>query len=81
MAKTPKSQLSILVPTVEEVPRISDAERDALRLSLEKARADIAAGHYDVVTPATLRQEFESILRDKRDASRSQKPTPRRKSR
>ncbi len=63
MAKTLKARPSILVPTVEEVPRISDAERDALRASLEKARADIAAGNYDVVTPATLQREFDGAFR------------------
>jgi hypothetical protein len=61
MAKTRKARPGILVPVVEEVPRISDAERKALRASLEEARADIAAGNYDVLTPAVLREEFESI--------------------
>jgi hypothetical protein len=63
MAKTRKARPSILVPVVEEVPRISDAERDVLRASLETARADIAAGNYDVVTPEVLRGEFEGIFR------------------
>jgi hypothetical protein len=48
MAKTLKARPRILVPTVEEVPRISDAERRALQASLEQARVDIAAGNYDV---------------------------------
>jgi hypothetical protein len=64
MAKTRKARPGILVPVVEEVPRISDAERKALRVSLEKARADIAAGNYDVLTPEVLRGEFEDIFRD-----------------
>lgn len=63
MAKTLKARPSILVPTVAEVPRISNAERDTLRASLERARADIAVGNYDVVTPATLRREFDDIFR------------------
>lgn len=63
MAKTLKARKSILVPTVEEVPRITDAERKALRASLESARADIAAGNYDIVTAATLRREFDGIFR------------------
>jgi hypothetical protein len=29
---------------------------------LEKARADIAAGNYDVLTPEVLRGEFEDIF-------------------
>jgi hypothetical protein len=62
MAKTRKTRENILVPVVEEVPRISDAERAALRSSLDKARADIAAGDYDVVTPASLREEFDSVF-------------------
>jgi hypothetical protein len=61
MAKTRKARPGILVPVVEEVPRISNTERKALRASLEKARADIAAGNYDVLTPAALREEFEGI--------------------
>jgi hypothetical protein len=59
MAKTLKARASILVPTIEEVPRISDAERRALQTSLEQAHADIAAGNYDVVTSASLRREFD----------------------
>jgi hypothetical protein len=62
MAKTRKARSSILVPVVEEVPRISNTEREALRSSLEKARADIAAGDYEVLTPSTLRAEFESVF-------------------
>jgi hypothetical protein len=62
MAKNRKTRPGILVPVVEEVPRISEREREALRKSLDKARADIAAGNYDVVTSATLRQEFESVF-------------------
>jgi len=67
MAKTLKARAGILVPTVEEVPRISDAERRALRASLEQARADIAAGNYDVVTPASLRREFDRISADSKN--------------
>jgi hypothetical protein len=50
----------LLVSTVEEVPRISDSERAALRASLETAGADIAAGRFDVLTPALLRAEFDA---------------------
>jgi hypothetical protein len=60
MAKTRKVRPGILVSAVEEVPRISDTERKALRVSLEKGRGDIAAANYDVLTPAVLREEFES---------------------
>jgi len=62
MVKNRKARPGLLVPVVEEVPRISDSERDALRKTLNKARADIAAGNYDVVTPATLREEFETVF-------------------
>ena len=82
MAKTRKARPGVLVPVVEEVPRISDAERKALRASLEKARADIAAGNYDVLTPAVLREEFEStfgrLKTDKADAAPLQRPASRR---
>jgi hypothetical protein len=87
MAKTLKARPSILVTTVEEVPRISEAEREALRESLERARTDIAAGNYDVVTPATLRREFEDIFRSssntgvKFDAALSRRPASKRKRR
>ena len=57
-----KTTGTIFVPAVEEVPRISDAERAELLASLEAARADIAAGNYDVLGPDTLRREFEAIL-------------------
>jgi len=62
MGKSLKTRPPVLVSTVEEVAHISDAERERLRKSLEKARADIAAGDYDVVTPAT-RREFDDIFR------------------
>ena len=52
---------SLLIQAVDEVPRISDAERSALRTSLEKASADIASGDFDVVTPQSLRSEFDAI--------------------
>lgn len=52
---------SILIPAVDEVPVISDAERAALRDSLEKASSDIASGDFDVVTGQSLRSEFDAI--------------------
>src|SRR6202051_5244927 len=62
MPKTRKARPGLLVPVVEEGPRISSAERQALRTSLEKARADIAAGDYDVLTPGVLQKEFEAVF-------------------
>ena len=66
MSKTLKmpERPSLLIPAVDEVPRISDAERAALRVSLEKAGADIASGDFDVVTPQSLRSEFDAIYFD-----------------
>jgi hypothetical protein len=58
--KMPESP-SLLIPAVDEVPRISDAERADLRVSLEKASADIASGDFDVVTRQSLRSEFDAI--------------------
>jgi hypothetical protein len=86
MAKTRRTRPSILVPIVEEVPRISDAERKVLRTSLDKARAHIAAGNYDVVTPEVLRGEFEDIFRhgktdNELDAAPPRRPASRRKRR
>lgn len=59
---TTKVAESIFVPSVEEAPLISDVERAGLIASLEAARASIAAGDFDVLTPGTLRTEFEAIL-------------------
>jgi hypothetical protein len=47
-----------LVPVVDEVPRMADAERAALRASLEMASADIESGNFDVSTPQL---EFEAV--------------------
>ena len=55
---------SLLIPSVDEVPIIPDAERAALRVSLERAASDIASGDYDIVTPLSLRSEFEAIYFD-----------------
>ncbi len=68
----------MLVPTVEEVPHISDTERGLLRASLERGRADIAAGNYDVVTPASLRREFDDICRDGKTDEKRGTAAPRR---
>ena len=59
---TTKTTDTIFVPTVEEVPRISDAERAELLASLEESRAEYAAGNYHVLKPGMLRKEFEAIL-------------------
>ncbi len=55
---------TIFVPTVEAVPRISDAERAELLASLEESRAEYAAGNHHVLKPGMLRKEFEAILND-----------------
>jgi hypothetical protein len=66
MSKTLKIEegLTQLIPIVDEVPRIQDAERAALRASLEKAGADIASGNFDVLTPQLLRSEFDAVYFD-----------------
>jgi hypothetical protein len=63
MSRTLKIEESVtlLIPIVDEVPRIPDAERAALRASLETASADIASGDFDVLTPISLRAEFDAI--------------------
>jgi hypothetical protein len=71
---------------VEEVPLISEAEREQLIDSLEQARADIAAGNYDVVTSSTLRAEFASVFkqdkaRNERDSGPSRQFVRKRKKR
>jgi hypothetical protein len=66
MSKTPKTidRPSLLITAVDEVPRISDAELAALRNSLGKASSNIASGDFDVLTPQSLRTEFDSIYFD-----------------
>ena len=75
MSKTLKTRPStgILVPTIEEVPRISESEREALEDSLEDARAEIAAGNFDAITSQSLRDEFEEMYRRE---EREEKITP-----
>ena len=53
---------TVLIPTMIEVPRISEAERAELMASLEQARADSAAGRSHVLKPGMLRTEFEAIM-------------------
>jgi len=53
---TTKTSNSIFVPSVEEVARISDAERTELVASLEESRAAIDAGDFDVLTPGVLKR-------------------------
>jgi hypothetical protein len=53
----------MLIPVVEEVPRISEVERKQLIGSLEQARADIGAGNYEILTSSSLRAEFESVFK------------------
>jgi hypothetical protein len=69
MTKTRKARTSFLVPVADDVPLISTTQRVILRRSLDKARADIAAGNYDLVTTATLRKEFASVFRRRRGRS------------
>lgn len=66
MSRTLKSADTspLLIPAVDEVPRIGAAERARLRVSLERASADIAAGRFDVVTSEALRAEFDGVFRD-----------------
>jgi hypothetical protein len=76
----------MLIPLVEEVPQISDAEREQLIDSLEQARAEIAAGNYDVVTSSTLRAEFENVFKhdkagNERETRQSRQSVRKRKKR
>ena len=59
---TTKPSPTILVPTVEAVPRITDAERAELLASLEESRAEYAAGNSHVLEPGMLRKEFKAIF-------------------
>jgi hypothetical protein len=64
-----KEGMTQLIRVVDEVLRIPDAERAALRASLEKASADIASGSFDVLTPQLLRSEFEVVYFDSKDGA------------
>ena len=78
---TPKAK-RIFVPTVEESATITAAERRELVASLKRGRAEIAAGDFDVVTPESLRAEFDGILdHDLTDQQLDAKAPPRRTSR
>ena len=67
----------MLIPVVEEVPRISDVERKDLIDSLEQARADIANGNYQILTSSTLQAEFEGVFKRGRGGNERQaKPSP-----
>lgn len=54
---------TMIVPTMVEVPRITDAERTELLASLEENTADSATGRFHVLKPGDLRTEFEAIMR------------------
>lgn len=63
------SRLSTLPGAAEKAPSLSNAERMKLRDSLDKARAEIAAGDYDAFTPELLRKEFDAVyIHGKSDA-------------
>ena len=57
-------RVNLLIIAEREVPVISDAEREILRGGLEKARLDIASNAFDVLTPQSLRIEFNAIYYD-----------------
>ncbi len=57
-----KSPSTHLIPPAEGPATASDEARRALLASLETARRDIAAGEFEVLTPGTLRREFDAIL-------------------
>lgn len=61
---TTKTADTVLVPVVQDVPRISDAERAELLASLDQAAAQIEAGDFDEIGPDTLRREFQAILEE-----------------
>lgn len=63
MSNSAKSSRSAgsLESTIKDMPRISDQERTALRASLDRAKAEIAAGQFDEVTAESLRAEFNAI--------------------
>ena len=64
MTKTITQQKTSFVPvtTMEEVPVLSDEEREPLRASLDQARAEITAGNFDELTSERLRAEFDAVF-------------------
>ena len=79
MSKTQKTRRAtgILVPVIEEVPRISESERQELHASLDKARREIAAGNFDIVTTESLHDEFETVFRGDDNVAKSAPHAPR----
>jgi hypothetical protein len=61
----PNSPKTIMVPvtTMEEMPVISDAERDELIASLKEAEAEIAAGNFTIYNPDTFVDEMMAVYR------------------
>ena len=53
--------MMVPVMTMEEVPILSDAERDELIASLKEAEARIAAGEYTVHNPETFVDELMKV--------------------
>ena len=47
--------------TIEELPVISDADRDALIASLKEGQARIAAGEYSVHNPGTFVERLVEV--------------------
>ena len=60
--------MSIPVMTMEEVPVLSEAERDAFIASLRAAEARIAAGDYVIFEETSFRQRFIAAYRAAKDA-------------
>jgi hypothetical protein len=54
---------TVVIPivTLEEMPRLSEAERSSLAASLEKSEADMKAGKYATYSPEWLRHRFDEI--------------------
>ena len=55
--------MMVPVMTVEEVPVLSEAERDELIASLKEGQARIAAGEFTVHNPDTFMDEMMAVYR------------------
>lgn len=61
----PRATTMVPVTTMEELPVLSDQEREKLLADLKAAEAEIASGHYTELDAEAFRQRLLDIYRNK----------------
>lgn len=62
--RKPRQTTMVPVTTMEEIPVLTDEEREALLRSLKEAEAQIAAGNFIKYDPKTFKERLLAIYRD-----------------